>query len=439
MKENLPPFSADAEEAVLGALLIDPEAIQQVSFLDHSDFYREQNAWVYQACQDCFKAGGVVNQITIAHELHRRGKLEEGPAFLAHLVAICPTSLYARHYGKLVKDLAVSRKLIQVAGQIAQLGYAAEEGAVAQSLDLLRAVKPLQNRELLSSMDMAKLLEDNFEKRDKAGDLGLTFPWHNLESQVGTMQPGDFWLVGARPETGKTTILQQIGTHSAEQGKVVFFASVEMSAQAIGDRLIQSKTGLPIWVLRKGKYGEQWNEIYKALGWVGDLPIWWLPGRGMTTKDIEAKAREIKERAGLDIILVDYLQILGDKEGESQNVRVGNISRNLKVMAEELEVPVVVASQLSRASELRVDKRPILADLRDSGSLEQDADVVLFLYRYELHYTEEDWVKAYPGKAYPRGKMDILIAKHRQYGGGNKIAKLIWAGKERQYRDLEED
>lgn len=438
MLEKLPPFDGDAEAAVIGSLLIDPEAMLRVSdFLTPQDFYRDQNRWVYEACCALFQQEVAINQITVAHELVSKDKLEivGGPAYLAHLVAICPTSLYIKYYAQIVQRLGVCRRIIVAAGEIARKAYEGRDdvsGLLQESVGALIALRSEESRELLSPMEMAKLLEANFEQRNEAGEQGMALPWGDVSEKVGAMQGGELWLLGARPGIGKTTFLQQVLTHVASQGKVVLFCSVEMAAQAIGDRLVQTRTGIPIRRLQMGKYGdEEWEGINDTVGWLSDTPIWWLPGRGMTTGEIRRQADEVKVRGGLDCIMVDYLQILGDKEGESENIRISNISRNLKVMAEELGVPVMVASQLNRGLEARESKRPTLADLRGSGSLEQDSDVVLFLHRDDAFYTPKTW-KASWGD-YPKGIVEVIPAKHRQWGIDGKVIKLIWLSRERQY------
>lgn len=435
---RLPPYDGDAEEATIGSLLIDPEAILQVSdFLTPQDFYREQNRWVYEACLELFQQEVAINQITVAHELAKKDKLEVvgGVAYLSHLISIVPTSLQIKYYAKIVQQLGVCRRIIGVSGEIAQKAYERRDDVSAllqESVKSLIALRPKEARELLSPKEMAKFLEANFDRRNQEGEQGVALPWSDVAEKVGAMQGGELWLLGARPGIGKTTFLQQVLTHGASQGKVVLFCSAEMSASAIGDRLVQTKTGIPIRRLQRGKYGdEEWDGIIKTVGWLSDTPIWWLPGRGMTTGEIRRQADEVRVRGGLDCIVVDYLQILGDKEGENDNVRVGNISRNLKGMAEELGVPVLVASQLNRALEARESKRPTLADLRGSGSLEQDSDVVLFLHRDDAYFTPKTW-KATWGD-YPKGIVELIPAKHRQWGIDGKVVKLVWLPKERQY------
>lgn len=429
-EEKLPPHNIDAEEAVLGSLLLDSEAMAEVAnLLKTDDFFREKNSWVYGACLALYKQGIAINQISVAHELQKSEKLEGigGPAYLLHILSAVPTSLHIKTYAGIVKEMSLGRQVINIAGKIAAMGFEADKDAISKGIEALSTLN-VSASNLVSSKEWANIQQAEMLRRYSGGEPGLTWGWLDVDRITGGLIPGEFTIIGSRPGVGKTTILQQVSTSLAHAGKSVLFVSAEMTLIALGDRHLAAETGIPIRTLRKGKYSEDdWKRIQEAIGNMAELPIWPYAGNNITTLDILSKAKEILGRVGkLDLVVVDYLQILRDQYGQSENVRIGHISANLKNLAKELNIPVVVASQLNRNLELRSEKRPVLADLRDSGSLEQDADIVLFLHREEL-------VTKPPQD---KGILEIIQAKHRQFGGSQSV-KLLWRDNIKGYANLQ--
>ena len=434
--ELLPPFDADMEEAIIGSLLLDGEAMPQVaSVLEPLDFFREKNAAIYQACLNLYQAGVAPDQLLIAQELQRQDKLDfvGGPAYLIHCLSVVPTSLHIEHYAGQVKSLAQRRKLIAIAGQIAAYGYEGIKDAVPRAIAALTNIGG-DHRYLLSPKEWAELILAGVTRRQTLECAGLSWGWSGLDELTGGLAPGDLVLVGARPSMGKTTLLQQAATSLIAAGKTVLFFSAEMTAQNLGDRQIALMTGIPIRELLGRVQEAHWAAIQEAVGELAELPIWVAASRGVTSQEIRSLAEQVLARVGrLDLVVVDYLQILGDREGENQNVRVSRISANLSHLAKELNIPVLVASQLSRGLTWRQEKRPTLADLRDSGSLEQDADIVLFLHREDYYYRDEDdYLRAGNEGNFPVGEIEIIQAKHRQFGEV-RYTYLKWDKKARKY------
>ena len=436
--DRLPPHDVAAEEAVIGSLLLNGESISEIAgFLKSEHFFREKNAWIYESCLDLYQHGKSIDQVTVAHEMALKEKLEAigGPAYLIHVLSVVPTSLHIKHYTEIVRSMALRRQLISVAGQIAAMGYNGAENAQGKAIDAL-IVLTSDRREVLSPKDWADSIFSEYTARNERGNVAVSYGLKDVDYMTGGLMPGELTIMGARPGMGKTSIIQQIATQSAKTGPVLF-VSAEMTAVALGDRHVSAETGIDMRDLRRGKYSDsQWGLIQEAIGGLAGGSLWAFPGEGMTPNEIRAKASEVTARAGtLRLVVVDYLQILGDEGGETQNVRIGNISKGLKHLAKALNVPVLAASQLSRNLEYRSEKRPSLADLRDSGSLEQDADIVLFLYRDDYYYpTSEEWLKVHNG-SYPKGIVEVIQAKHRQYGT-HEIVKVRWQPDKMAYVDL---
>lgn len=437
-EEKLPPHDIDAEESVIGSLLLNGEAISDIAgTLKPEHFFREKNGWIYEACLDLYQKGKAIDQVTVARWLIDHEKLDQigGPAYFYHVLGVTPTSVHVKHYSDIVQKTAFSREIISIACKIAAMGYEGVEDAQGKAIDALVALTS-DRREVLSPKEWANSLLSEYAARNERGNLAVSWGLKDVDYMTGGLMPGELTILGARPGMGKTSIIQQIATETAKTGPVLF-VSAEMTAVALGDRHVSAATGIDMRTLRRGNYGDtQWGQIQDAIGALAGGSLWTFPGEGMTPSEIRAKASEVTARAGaIRLIVVDYLQILGDEGGENQNVRIGGISKGLKHMSKALNVPVMVASQLSRNLEYRNEKRPSLADLRDSGNLEQDADVVLFIYREDYYYkTPEAWHEAHDGP-YPKGIVEVIQAKHRQYGT-HEIVKVRWQPDKMAYVDL---
>jgi len=422
----VPPHDLQAEESLLGAMLLSRDAITAaVEHCKASDFYRPAHGHIFDAVCSLYAQGEPADPVTVADELRRADLLEAvgGAAELLALQANTPAIANASRYAKIVEDLALLRKLIAVASEIAELGYSVPEDVVA-TLDQAEALvfqvaehrvtdslKPL--RELLAaSLDH---LEALYERGDSI--TGVPTGYTDLDEQLSGLQPSALVIVGARPSMGKTSFALGLAAHAAIEKRLpVLFFSLEMNHLEITQRLLCSEARVDSSRIRNGRLHEaDWPKIVHAIGRLGEAPLYIDDNPNLTVMEIRAKARRLKSREGLGLVVVDYLQLMSGRDAaENRQVEVSEISRGLKILARELGVPVVALSQLSRNLEARADKRPVLADLRESGSLEQDADVVLFIYRDEIYNKDS------PDK----GTAEVIIAKHRN--GPTGVAQLAF-------------
>ena len=427
--EKLPPHDIDAEEAVIGSLLIDGTAIYKIAnFLQESAFYSERNRWIYEACLSLNQRSEAINQITVAQELARRDKLETcgGAAYLSHLIAICPTSLDIEHYAQIVYRLSVMRYLINAAGQIATIGYEANpdvDASLNQAEDILFKLRHGQSpRDLVH---IRQVLDKYFETPPPPTAEVEGYPqepisrvlsgFTELDEFLGGLQPSDLIIVAGRPSIGKTSFTLNIARNAAvERGACVALFSLEMARESLVQRLLSSESGVDSRRLRLGLQSEEEEKrIMDATGILSEAPIYIDDSPQLRVIELRGKARRLHFERGINLIIADYLQLLqGDGRGENRVQEISYISRSLKALARELNVPVLAVSQLSRAVEWRASHRPQLSDLRESGSIEQDADIVMFIYRDEVYFTKEEWEREHPDKDYPP-PADIIIAKHR--------------------------
>ena len=437
LEDRLPPHNLDAEEAVIGSLLLDGELINSL-MLEPFDFYHEVNAMLFKAMVDLKAKGASINQITVGQELNETDKLEliGGAAFLSHLISITPSSMDCHHYAEIVKKLSTFRQMIVAADNIAKDGYDASKSidAVLSSADkyFLELRKDAGTSHIIIPDERVRILYDRYEKlytleKGVAISTGLI----DLDRRLGGgLFPGDLLVLGARPGVGKTTLMECISNHVALNDNVLF-CSGEMNIEGLSDRDVAGEIGIGVDEIRMGHYDEDVYQdiIDKGLPYLSKLKVYHMDASRtfqLNTANIYQAAYEMQTRYGLSLIFIDYLGVLTDKYGNNSNERLGFITRNLKQMALNLNLPVFCAHQLSRATESREEKRPQLHDLRDSGNIEQDADVVLFLYR-DSYYGKED-----------NNITEILIAKHRQGKSGKRI-KVLWDDKHQRYLNLAKD
>jgi replicative DNA helicase len=434
--DKLVPQNVEAEEAVLGSLLIDPEALFRVSpFLKGEDFYIQKNAWIYEAIFALHERREPIDFLTLCDELERRGQLEEvgGAAYITHLINAVPSAIHVEAYGRIVEHAAIRRRLISAASQIAQLAYQETEEidqTVDQAEQALFSVSQRRiTRDLSPIQDVIRRYYDRIEYlyAHRGEPLGVPTGFIDLDRLLGGLQRSDFIIIAARPSVGKTSLCLSIARNAARYGKHIAVFSLEMSDEQIIQRIVSSETGIDAQRLRLGNLREdEWPLFVQATGKLADLPIFVDDTPSISALQLRTKARRLHAEHGLDLILVDYLQLMtGDIRSENRVQEVSYISRSIKALARELDVPVVAASQLSRAVEHRTDKRPVLADLRESGSLEQDADVVMFIYRDELYHpdTEKQHIA------------DIIVAKHRN--GPTGTIQLFFRNRLAQFLDAE--
>jgi replicative DNA helicase len=424
--DKLPPHDIDAEEAVIGSLLIDGTTIHKIAtLLQASDFYGERNSLIYGACLALHERDEAIDQITVAQELDRKGNLEKcgGAAYLSHLIAICPTSLDIEHHAQIVYRLSVMRHLIDAAGQIANIGYQADpdvDASLNRAEDILFRLRHGQSPRDFTHI--RQVLDTYFETTapeaeglDKEPITYVLSGFTGMDEFLGGFQRSDLIIVAGRPSLGKTSLALSLARNAAvDQGACVALFSLEMAREPLVWRILASESEVDSRRIRLGLHTEeQEKRVMDAIGKLSEAPIYIDDSPQLRVVEMRSKARRLHFERGINLIIVDYLQLMqGDGRGENRVQEISYISRSLKALARELNVPVLAVSQLSRAVEWRASHRPILADLRESGTIEQDADVVMFIYRDEIYFTKEEWEREHPGETYPP-PADIIIAKHR--------------------------
>jgi len=438
--ERLPPQNTEAEEAVLGSLLIDPDAVIEVAaFLKPEDFYREKNGWIYQVILDLHERREPPDFVTVCDELERRGQLEEvgGPAYITSLVNAVPTSIHVEYYGRIVERTAILRNLIDAAGKIARMAYDESRDVnkvVDEAEELIFGVSERRIRRELTPIrqilaDYTRRIDELYQQ--KADVIGTPTGFSDLDKLLGGgLQRSDLIIIAARPGVGKTSLGLAIAQNAALRpgAKGVALFSLEMSSEQLVGRLIASQTGIDVQRLRTGSLSdEDWERFVHATAILSDAPIYIDDTPGLSISEMRTKTRRLRSDRELDLIIVDYLQLMR-YEGRAENrvQEISHISRSLKELARDLHVPLIAISQLSREVERRRgDKRPILSDLRESGALEQDADVVMFIYRDDM-YNEDSPV---PNTA------EIIIAKHRN--GPQGTVTLFFQKELARFADVE--
>jgi replicative DNA helicase len=433
------PANLDAERAVLGALMIDPDAIIKIAnFLRAEDFYRERHAWIYDAIATLNERREPLDFVTLVDELERRGKLEEvgGPAYLTDLIAGTPTAIYVDHYARIVERTAVLRRLISAAGKIAELAYDESQDVddvVDRAEQIIFGVSESRiHRDLLPIRAiMSRVVEHiDFLTRNRDTLMGVPTGFTLLDRLLGGLQKSDLIILAGRPGMGKTSFALSIAQNAAKRyGARVAVFSLEMSNEQLVQRLLSMETGIDSHRLRLGDvHEEEWPILLEAANLLSSTSIFIDDTPAASVTEVRTKARRLYAEHDLDMILIDYMQLMSGPSGgrnENRQQEISFISRSLKALARELNVPVIALSQLSRAVEARSDKRPMLSDLRESGSIEQDADVVLFIYREDYYIEDSD----------RQNIADVLVAKHRHGSTGN--VSLYFRKELTQFRDLE--
>jgi replicative DNA helicase len=442
--ERLPPNDIEAEEAVIASLLVDSEAILRVSpILKPDDFFREKNGWVYDACLSLWGRSEAINEITVAHELARRERLDAagGHAFLSQLLSDLPTTVGVEDYARIVARDAVYRRLISAAGRIAQAAYEGGPdldsvlGRAETMLMALRSGEALRDFVHIRSVLEAYL--EPPETQDSTPSVIRT-GYIDLDTLLGGLKRSDLIIVAARPSMGKSALGLNFARNSAvgQHARVAIF-TLEMSAEQLAQRLLSGEANVDSTRLRLGEHTEaEERRIMHAIGVLSECEIYIDDTPVLSIAEMRSKLRRLAADRGLDLVILDYLQLMhsGSTFGENRVQEISYISRSLKEMARELSVPIVALSQLSRAVESRQPHIPMLSDLRESGSIEQDADVVAFIYREDAYTRREEWQDANPGspgRAYPTGIAQIIVAKHRNGPTGtidlrfvNRVAKF---------------
>ena len=426
--EKLLPHDVEAEEAVLGSILIDGECLTRlVPLLKEGAFYRERNQLCFDAALSLFQRDQAVDQVTLAGELARTEKLvlAGGMAYLSHLVSITPTSVHAEDYAQVISRTSSMRRLIDAGNRIIDLGYADTEDIEATMRQAEDALFTVRGTGQPRSFVPLKEIYDQYlqEQASAAADPELSgmpimsgFP--DLDEYLGGLQRADLVILGARPSMGKSSLAVNMAVNAAKSGQTCGVFSLEMTREQLAMRILASEAEIDSHRLRLGLYTHmEEDRIIDSIGRLSDLPVFIddTPYQGMV--EMRGKARRLALERGLNLLVVDYLQLVQGKQkwGQSNRVQeITEISRELKVLAGDLKVVLIACSQLNRMVENRPNNRPRLSDLRDSGSIEQDADVVMFIHREDVYTTEEEWTQTHLGQEYPRNIAEIIIAKHRK-------------------------
>jgi len=437
--DRSPPYDPDAEQSVLGGMLLSKDAIADVvEVLKAEDFYQPQHQTVFNAVLDLYGRGEPADAITVSDELTRRGEITRigGAPYLHTLLSAVPTAANAAYYAKIVADRAVQRRLIEAGTRIVQMGYGADGGLgdVSDVVDRAQAEVYAVTGDQRSSdyVQLSELLQPTSDEIERIGgrdgDLsGVTTGFADLDALTHGLHPGQLIIVAARPAIGKSTLgLDFARAASISGGKASVVFSLEMSRSEICMRLLSAEARVPLQHMRTGKMtDDDWSRLARRMGEVAEAPLFIDDTPNMTMMEIRAKARRLKQRHDLSLVIVDYLQLMSShRRVESRQLEVSEMSRSLKLLAKELDVPVVAISQLNRGPEQRTDKRPMISDLRESGSLEQDADVVILLYREDAFEKES-----------PRaGEADFIVAKHRN--GPTSTVTVAFQGHYSRFVDM---
>jgi len=418
--EKLPPQSIEAEQSVLGSLLLSKKAIIKIAdFIKPEDFYRDSHRFIYETMLELFEKNEPIDVLTVSTKLETKNLLEKigGSSYLTTLVNFVPTASNIVHYAKIVQKKKTLRDLIEAAYSITQLSYDEQEeieGILDQAEKSVFAVSQRSLRQFFtpikSGLEEAFNRIDSLHKHEGGALRGVPTGFIDLDNKLAGLQKSDYILLAARPSLGKTTLALDIVRNVAvKEKKTVGIFSLEMASSQLVDRMLCAQANIDLWKLRTGRLSDKgedndFTRIQQAMGELSESPIFIDDSPSATVMEIRTKARRLQSEVSLDLIVIDYIQLINPIGSYNSPVQqMTEISRSLKALARELEVPVLAVSQLSRASEQREDKRPHLSDLRDSGSLEQDADVVLLIYREDLaHKNSEN-----------KNIAEIIIAKHR--------------------------
>ena len=435
---KVPPHDLEAEQAIIGSMLTDRDAvISSIEVLKEEDFYREDNRAIYAAILNLYNRSEPIDIITVKAELESMGKFEQvgGLEYLAELPEKVPTTANAEKYIKIVEEKSILRRLIKTANEIIELGYSPTEdvedimeGAEKKIFDIM------QQKNQKSYTPIKDVLVESFTKLEelynrKQHITGVPSGFTELDYRTAGFHGSELILIAARPAMGKTAFALNIATNAAVKANVpVAVFSLEMSKEQLVNRILCSESMVDSNKVRTGKLEEDdWTKLAGAIGPLSEAEIFIDDTPGINITEIRAKCRKLKLEKNIGMVVIDYLQLIqgSNKRGGSREQEISEISRSLKILAKELDVPVIALSQLSRAAEQRPDHRPMLSDLRESGAIEQDADIVMFLYRDD--YYNQDSEK--------KDIAEIIIAKHR--GGSTGTVELLWLGSYTKFVNLE--
>lgn len=434
-----PPHDIRAEQSVLGAMILDKEAILDIiELIKSEDFYRQSHQVIFEAIMDLYEKNEPVDMITLGDALTSQEALENigGIEYLNDLTTQGIITTNAKYYAKIIEEKSMLRRLIHASSEILDMGYSTEKAAAVLELaeKSIFDISQKKNRDGFSSIK--EILIETYEEIEKAyasqdSITGLSTGFRDLDIKTSGLQRSDLILVAARPSMGKTAfsvnLCQNVATQNKDASVAVF--SLEMAKAQLVQRMLATQAGVGLGKIRNGDLdAEDWAKLASASAPLSQAKIFIDDTPAVTVMEIRAKCRRLKMEHGLDLIMIDYLQLMsGGGKQENRQQEISNISRGLKGLAREMDCPVIALSQLSRAPELRADHRPILSDLRESGAIEQDADIVMFLYRDEYYFNDSE----------KKGIGEIIIAKQRN--GETGTVELAWLGDLVKFVNLEKD
>lgn len=435
---KVPPHDLEAEQAILGSMLTDKDAvISAIEVLKEDDFYREDNKLIYLAILNLYNRAEPIDIITVKAELEAMGKFEQvgGLEYLAELPEKVPTTANSSKYIKIVEEKSTLRNLIKTANEIIELGYDPTEDVE----DIMEGAEKkifniMQNKNQKGYSAMKDILVDSFTQLEelynrKQHITGVPTGFADLDYKTAGFHSSDLILIAARPAMGKSAFALNIATNAAVRAKVsVAIFSLEMSKEQMVNRILCSEAMVDSNKVRTGKLeDDDWTKLAEVIGPLSEAEIYIDDTPGISVMEIRAKCRKLKLEKNIGMVVIDYLQLVqgSNKKNGSREQEISEISRSLKILAKEIGVPVVALSQLSRAVEQRPDHRPMLSDLRESGAIEQDADIVMFLYRDDYYNQDTD----------KKGIAEVILAKHR--GGSTGTVELLWLGSYTKFVNLE--
>ncbi|MCC0704252.1 replicative DNA helicase [Clostridioides sp. ES-S-0049-02] len=432
---RIPPHSVESEQSILGSILLDKDAIITVTeTIRPGDFYKEAHKIIYECMITLSNKGEPIDLITLTEELRKQGHLNDigGISYITSLSTIVPTTSNVKYYADIVKEKSVLRKLIKASNEIINLGYSGAtkiEDVLEQAEKRIFDISQEKTSDDFKSINLVLMdAYDMIEKlyTNKSDVTGITTGFKDLNKKINGLQRTDLILVAARPAMGKTAFSLNLVQNAALKGDAsVAVFSLEMSKEQLVQRMLSSQSSVELKKIKTGTLNDNdWPRIIDAMAVLSDAKIHIDDTPGIKISELRSKCRKLKIEKGLDLVLIDYLQLMeGEGNNESRQQEISKISRSLKVLAKELNCPVVALSQLSRAPEQRADHRPMLSDLRESGAIEQDADIVMFLYRDEYYHADSE----------SKNIGEIIIAKNRH--GETGSVELVWLGEVQRFGD----
>ncbi|AWH79316.1 replicative DNA helicase [Clostridioides difficile] len=432
---RIPPHSVESEQSILGSILLDKDAIITVTeTIKPDDFYKEAHKIIYECMITLSNKGEPIDLITLTEELRKQGHLNDigGISYITSLSTIVPTTSNVKYYADIVKEKSVLRKLIKASNEIINLGYSGAtkiEDVLEQAEKSIFDISQEKTSDDFKSINLVLMdAYDMIEKlyTNKSDVTGITTGFKDLNKKINGLQRTDLILIAARPAMGKTAFSLNLVQNAALKGDAsIAVFSLEMSKEQLVQRMLSSQSSVELKKIKTGTLNDNdWPRIIDAMAVLSDAKIHIDDTPGIKISELRSKCRKLKIEKGLDLVLIDYLQLMeGEGNNESRQQEISKISRSLKILAKELNCPVVALSQLSRAPEQRADHRPMLSDLRESGAIEQDADIVMFLYRDEYYHADSE----------SKNIGEVIIAKNRH--GETGSVELVWLGEVQRFGD----